>query len=40
MADSLTLQRFTEGQWVLLTEDAAGRLHLDHALADDAARRH
>jgi serine/threonine-protein kinase HipA len=31
-----------QGEWpkLLLTEDAAGRLHLDHALADDAARRH
>lgn len=31
-----------QGEWpkLLLTEDAAGRLHLDHVLADDAARRH
>lgn len=31
-----------QGEWpkILLTEDAQGRLHLDHALADDRARKH
>ena len=31
-----------QGEWpkILLTEDAQGRLHLDHALSDDRARKH
>jgi serine/threonine-protein kinase HipA len=31
-----------QGEWpkILLTEDIQGRLHLDHALPDDQARRH